>query len=187
METFSVLLALCKGNSPVTDEFPTQRPGTRCFDVYFDLRLNKRLGEPSSADDSRRHRAHYDVIVVNTLDIIKKVVFENYRDIVSVAKRNISRWCTSCVLLWRNLLSLVALECQNDNLRCYQFRMMTSSNGNIFRVTGHLCGEFTCPRWIPHTKPSDAELWCFLWSAPEYTAMKCHRAHHDVIWKTSSK
>ena len=27
--------------------------------------------------------------------------------------------------------------------------MMTSSNGNIFRVTGHLCGEFTGPRWIP--------------------------------------
>ena len=42
---------------------------------------------------------------------------------------------------------------------------MTSSNGNIFRVTGHLCGEFTGPRWISHTKASDAELWCFLWSA----------------------
>ena len=39
--------------------------------------------------------------------------------------------------------------------------MMTSSNGNIFRVTGHLCGEFTCVRWIPHTKASDAELWYF--------------------------
>ena len=45
--------------------------------------------------------------------------------------------------------------------------MMTSSNGNIFRVAGHLCGEFTCPRWIPHTKANDAELLCFLWSAPE--------------------
>ena len=44
--------------------------------------------------------------------------------------------------------------------------MMTSSNGNIFRVTGHLCGEFTGPRWIPHTMASDAELWCLLWSAP---------------------
>ena len=44
--------------------------------------------------------------------------------------------------------------------------MMTSSNGNIFRVTGHLCGEFTGPRWIPHTKATDAELWCLLWSAP---------------------
>ena len=39
--------------------------------------------------------------------------------------------------------------------------MMTSWNGNIFRVTRHLCGEFTGPRWIPHTKASDAELWRF--------------------------
>ena len=45
--------------------------------------------------------------------------------------------------------------------------MMTSSNGNIFRVTGHLCGKFTGPRWIPRTKASDAELWCFLWFTPE--------------------
>ena len=44
---------------------------------------------------------------------------------------------------------------------------VTPSNENIFRVTGHLCGEFTGPRWIPHTKASDAELWCFLWSASE--------------------
>ena len=47
------------------------------------------------------------------------------------------------------------------------YYMMTSSNGNIFRVTGHLCGEFTDPRWIPHTKASDAELWCLLWYEPE--------------------
>ena len=35
--------------------------------------------------------------------------------------------------------------------------MMTSSNGNIFRVTGHMCGEFTGHRWIHRTKTSDAE------------------------------
>ena len=52
-------------------------------------------------------------------------------------------------------------------LYCYLKFMMTSSNGNIFRVTGHLCREFTGPRWIPHTKASDAQLWCFLWSASE--------------------
>ena len=49
------------------------------------------------------------------------------------------------------------------------FNMMTSSNGNIFCVTGHLCRQFTGHRWIPHTITSDAELWCFLWSAPELT------------------
>ena len=49
--------------------------------------------------------------------------------------------------------------------------MMTSSNENIFRVSGHLCREFTGPRWIPHTKASDAEA----------GDLRRHRAHSDVI------
>ena len=43
----SALLALCAGNSPVTSEFPAQRPMTRSFDVFSDLRLNKRLRKQS--------------------------------------------------------------------------------------------------------------------------------------------
>ena len=43
----SALLAICAGNSPVPGEFPTQRPVTRSFDVFFDLRLNKRLSKQS--------------------------------------------------------------------------------------------------------------------------------------------
>ena len=66
---------------------------------------------------------------------------------------------------------------------------MTSSNGNVFRVTGHLCGKFIGPRWIPHTKASDAELWCFLWSMSKYTVEKTIArlviwdaiVHYDVI------
>ena len=59
--------------------------------------------------------------------------------------------------------------------------MMTSSNGNIFRVTGPLCGELIGHRWIPRTKASDAELWCFFALAAseltvEYTIAKL------VIW-----
>ena len=47
METHSALLALCAGNSPVTGEFPSQRPVTRSFVVFFDLHLNKRLSKQS--------------------------------------------------------------------------------------------------------------------------------------------
>ena len=47
METFSALLAICAGNSSVPGEFPTQRPVTRSFDVYFDLRSNKCLSKQS--------------------------------------------------------------------------------------------------------------------------------------------
>ena len=45
METFSALLAICAGNSSVPGELPAQRPVTRSFDVFFDLRLNKRLSK----------------------------------------------------------------------------------------------------------------------------------------------
>ena len=45
IETFSVLLAICAGNSPVPGEFPAKRPVTRSFDVFFDLNLNKRLSK----------------------------------------------------------------------------------------------------------------------------------------------
>ena len=45
METFSALLAICEENSPVPGEFPTQRPVTRSFDVFFDLHPNNRLSK----------------------------------------------------------------------------------------------------------------------------------------------
>ena len=47
---------------------------------------------------------------------------------------------------------------------------MTSSNGNIFCVTGPLCVQSTGDLWIPLIKASNTELWCFLWCAPEQTA-----------------
>ena len=47
MEPFSALLAICAGNSPVSGEFSAQRPMTRSFDVFFDLRKNKRLSKQS--------------------------------------------------------------------------------------------------------------------------------------------
>ena len=47
METFSALLVICAGNSPVHGVVPAQMPVTRRFDVFFDLRLNKRLSKQS--------------------------------------------------------------------------------------------------------------------------------------------
>ena len=65
METFSALLAICAGKSPVPVEFPTQRPVTRSFDVFLDLRLNKRV----EAGELSRYRANYDVTVMILTDI----------------------------------------------------------------------------------------------------------------------
>ena len=43
----SALLAICAWNSPVPGEFPLQRPVTRGFDAFFDLRLNKQMRNQS--------------------------------------------------------------------------------------------------------------------------------------------
>ena len=48
MGIFSALLVLCEGNSSVTCEFPSQRPVTQSFDVFFELCLNKRLSKLST-------------------------------------------------------------------------------------------------------------------------------------------
>ena len=65
--------------------------------------------------------------------------------------------------------------------------MMTSSNGNIFRVTGPMCGEFIGHWGIPLTKASDAELWFFdlPWingwvNNREAGDLRRHRTHNDV-------
>ena len=62
METLSASLALCAGNSPVTSEYRSQRPVTRSCDVFFSSApwVNNR-----EAGDLRRHRPHYDVIVMD--------------------------------------------------------------------------------------------------------------------------
>ena len=95
--------------------------------------------------------------------------------------------------LWYRSMEYFCMKKYSNNVVQYDptiRTMMTSSNGTIFRVTGPLCGKFTCHRWIPLTKASDVELWCFLWSAPWINGwvnnrvvgyLRRHRAHCDVI------
>ena len=100
---------------------------------------------------------------------------------VSISKYVNDNFTETEISFWQNLITA---------------SMMTSSNGNIFHVIGPLCGEFTGHRWMPPTKASDAELWCFLWSAPwingsvnnrEAGDLKRHRAHYDVIVMTEAR
>ena len=89
----------------------------------------------------------------------------------------------SCGLAWDECFKYMILQ-----RSIKKKTIMTSSNGNIFRVTVHLCGDFTGLWWIPRTKASDAELWCFLWSATngwvntgEAGDLRRYRALYDVI------
>ena len=93
-----------------------------------------------------------------------------FQSILLFVHANIFMWCNISLVRYTPASLFGLLFCIHSLFVAYVticFSMMTSSNGNIFRVTGHLCGEFTGPRWIPHTKASDAELWCLLWSASE--------------------
>ena len=96
METFSALLAICAGNSQVPSEFLAQRPVTRSFDVFFDLRLNKRLSKQSwgwwfetLSRPSWRHRNSIILyITFYSLSYIRRFVINSrevlkMRDIVS--------------------------------------------------------------------------------------------------------
>ena len=58
-----------------------------------------------------------------------------------------------------------------------EYSMMTSSNRNIYRVTGPLWGESTAYRWSTLTKASDAELWRFFLSVQQ-------TVETPVIWDT---
>ena len=60
METFSASLALCEGNTHITGGFAPQRPGTWSFFVFF-------CANNRDAGDLSRHRAHYDVTVIRTI------------------------------------------------------------------------------------------------------------------------
>ena len=62
--------------------------------------------------------------------------------------------------------------------------------GNIFCVTCPLCEDFFDDRWIPHTKASDAEFWCFLWKKNAWVNnrdagdLRRHHARYDVVTVT---
>ena len=110
---------------------------TTIFHYYFS-------GEPV-----KRNRCHVvgKVSQINTNTIACPGVCSKWN------KKKGSKLRVTSPLWWE---SLVTSKC-----------MMVSSNGNFFRFTGPLCGEFTGHRWIPLTKASEVELWCFLWSVPE--------------------
>ena len=87
---------------------------------------------------------------------------------------------------WRYSIQLLVIIGSSEGILPYF--MMMSSDGNIFRVTGPLWGQSTGHWWIPLTKASDPELWCFFicaWtngcaSNLDPSDLRRHRAHYDV-------
>ena len=101
------------------------------------------------------------------------ISYTGNKQCVRVRERLLTHWryCCSIALSHRNtILKFAHIRLappvsapwkRKTDLGSNSFFIMTSSNGNIFRVTGHLGGESTGHRWIPRTKTSDAELLMF--------------------------
>ena len=135
METFSALLVLCAGNSPITGEFPSQRPVTRSFDVFFDLRLNKRLDKQSCgwwfATPSRSLWRHCN-------DMHKVASYLEFKHSVRSSLLEISP-----NKIW--LMSVVPLTVIGQPLECQSLRsssVQTQSNGLLF---GSIISGFLTP------------------------------------------
>ena len=89
METFSALLSLCVGNSPVPGDFPSQRPVTRSFDAFFDLRLNKRLSKqtwgwwfetPSRSLWRHRNGLHHSYLLLKPITFYSLFTYHQIND-----------------------------------------------------------------------------------------------------------
>ena len=125
---------------------------THCLS-FICARINGWINN-GEAGDLRRYWAHYDVIVMYCRHEVQQVQQSRSRsDKIQTSDFSI-------------LIQKIRCLCTDSRMPILYW-MMTSSNGNIFRVTRSLCGEFAGHWWIPFTKASDAELCWFRWSAPE--------------------
>ena len=85
METFPTLLALCEGNPLISSGFPSQRPVTRSFDVFFDLRLNEGLSKQSirwwfETPSRSLWRNCNDIIVAYPISLLVKRIWLSLTD-----------------------------------------------------------------------------------------------------------
>ena len=96
METLSELLVICAGNSPVPCEFPAQRPVTRSFNVFFDLRLSKRLSKQSWGwwfeTPWRPLWRHRNGMIWHQMR--KKLTMANNRTLGHITQHNLSDYCS---------------------------------------------------------------------------------------------
>ena len=145
METFSALLSLCAGNSPMTGEFPSQWPVTRSFDVFFDLRLNKRMRCRWFETPSRSVWRHCNGVKTHQdRDNMTTILQTAFSNLVS---------CMTIVVFWfkfhRNLFPWVQWTMSQHWFR-YWFvaEQATSHYLNQWRPStmAHIC--VTRPQWV---------------------------------------
>ena len=167
----SALRAFCEGNSPMI--VYNLHKGPQIWNVFRCRNVTKCSANELCTSSSHCAAENHFYFILGFL--IHCITL--YGSTVALLKWQFELKCTKKInsskrfeWFWVAYMRLVKDMVINVQVSLYGVvfsAMMTSSNGNIFRVTGHLRREFTGHWWIPRTKASDADLWCFLWSVPK--------------------
>ena len=128
METFSVVLALSEGNPPVTGEFPSQKPVTRIFDVFFDLCLSRGMSKQSRRrwfqTSLRSLWRHWNAMLhePKTKPLLQPMMTEIYMAIIITDPADfLKHWysvCSLCIILHsifpQSMVQNVCLDSMNQ-------------------------------------------------------------------------
>ena len=174
METLSTLLAFCAGNSPVTGEFPSQRPVTRSFDVFFDMCLR-------DAGDLRRRRPRYGVIVMwnNVILTLRKTYSKICNRFAIIKIITMMSWWTR----WR--LKSPALRLFVYSAVYWRRRSMKTWK---LRVTGLCAGNSSATGEFPAQRASNAENVSIWWRHHVWCVVVVHIygvSEYSKDWSTS--
>ena len=148
---FRVNGSLC-GEVTGLDEFPTQRPVTQSFDVFFDLRLIKRL--------SKQPWGWW-------FETLSWSLWRHCNDLVRFIYELLLCYLSLgfCPLLTLHQAHLIPHYGKYQEWNKYGVAHDDVIKWKHFPRNWPFVWGIHRSRWIPHTKASDAELWCFLWSA----------------------
>ena len=151
METFSALLALCAGNSPVAGEFPAQMPVFSVIFAWIKDWVNNR-----EAGDLRRHRAHNDVIVM----VIGK---HSVREVWLLVDMH-AGGCSAHQILNAHKIPISPVCCQQQLVHSSTVGFRSRTLGAVAQA--HIrCSAFSCRpgchscRWSSHSLLSWRTLW----------------------------
>ena len=177
METFSALLAICAGNSPVPGEFPTQRPVTRSFDVSLELCLNKRLRKQSRGwwfetlscplwRHRNVHETQEDLYPVGWISI--KMQSYQYRNshcrdktILRSSYLHIGISYTSKMVSWYWIRALQVSKFNQDTFSKCVFTVCWPLAWNCLSKGLRLWDEFECSKWSLKTHFRQISQWVY--------------------------
>ena len=176
METFSALLAICAGKSPAPGELPTQRPVTQSFDVFFDLRLNKRLSKQSWGwwfetlscplwrhcnDTGTKWIQLYPMRTMNEFwhifnrDYVCSFAENLMANISNITKLSRFFW----VPAWNQLIEIFAVQLLYDHCKTIQVKLwVLIHNSPAEKPLGFSCRQGFWPCWKRSFKLSEVNL-----------------------------